>query len=156
MWTLIHKAKNIYSLPFYRGSSLPTGWSLFLLLSRLVISDSLRPYGLLPAGCLCPWNSPSKNTGAGCHSLLRGPPWPRGQTLVSCIDVDSHTAEGPGKPLVETRDLQNRVHSCRAEERKLSVMVIFLIINQGNNQISKEEWPVAPPPSFSGCQHTVK
>ena len=21
---------------------------------------------------LCPWNSPSKNTGVGCHSLLQG------------------------------------------------------------------------------------
>ena len=35
------------------------------MLSRSVVSDSLKPHGLL-----CPWNSPGKNTGVGCHSLL--------------------------------------------------------------------------------------
>ena len=25
-----------------------------------------------PIRLLCPWNSPSKNTGVGCHSLLQG------------------------------------------------------------------------------------
>ena len=33
---------------------------------------TLRPRGLQPAGLLCPWNSPGKNTGVGCHSLLQG------------------------------------------------------------------------------------
>ena len=33
---------------------------------------SVRPYGLQPARLLCPWNSPGKNTGVGCHSLLQG------------------------------------------------------------------------------------
>ena len=36
-----------------------------------VISDSLGPHGLEPARLLCPWNSPGKNTGAGCHFLLQ-------------------------------------------------------------------------------------
>ena len=33
---------------------------------------TLRPYGLLPARLLCPWDSPGKNTGVGCHALLQG------------------------------------------------------------------------------------
>ena len=37
-----------------------------------VASNSLRPYGWQPAMLLCPWNSPGKNTGVGCHSLLQG------------------------------------------------------------------------------------
>ena len=32
---------------------------------------TLRPGGLLPARLLCPWDSPGKNTGVGCHSLLQ-------------------------------------------------------------------------------------
>ena len=36
------------------------------------MSDSLWPHGLQPARLLCPWNSPGKNTGVGCHSLLQG------------------------------------------------------------------------------------
>ena len=36
-----------------------------------VTSDSLRSYGLQPARLLCPWDSPGKNTGVGCHVLLQ-------------------------------------------------------------------------------------
>ena len=36
-----------------------------------VMSDSLWPYGLQPTRLLCPWASPGKNTGAGCHALLQ-------------------------------------------------------------------------------------
>ena len=32
----------------------------------------LRLHGREPAGLLCPWNSPGKYTGVGCHSLLQG------------------------------------------------------------------------------------
>ena len=34
--------------------------------------ESLQPHGLEPARLLCPWNSPSKNNGVGCHYLLQG------------------------------------------------------------------------------------
>ena len=37
-----------------------------------VVSDSLWPHGPYPARLLCPWNSPGKNTGVGCHALLQG------------------------------------------------------------------------------------
>ena len=37
-----------------------------------VVSDSLRPYRLEPARLLCLWDSPGKNTGVSCHSLLQG------------------------------------------------------------------------------------
>ena len=36
------------------------------------VYDSLRPQGLWPSRFLCPWDSPGKNTGMGCHSLLQG------------------------------------------------------------------------------------
>jgi len=37
-----------------------------------VVSSSLWPCGLQPARLLCPWDSPGRNTGAGCHALLQG------------------------------------------------------------------------------------
>ena len=37
-----------------------------------VVSDSLRPHGLQPTRLLCPWDSPGKNIGVDCHSLLQG------------------------------------------------------------------------------------
>ena len=36
------------------------------------LSDSVQPYGLQPTRLLCPWDSPGKNTGVGCHALLQG------------------------------------------------------------------------------------
>ena len=36
------------------------------------VSDSLQANGLQPSRLLCPWNSPGKNTGVGCHSILQG------------------------------------------------------------------------------------
>ena len=32
----------------------------------------LRPYGIYPTSFLCPWDCPAKNTGMGCHALLKG------------------------------------------------------------------------------------
>ena len=37
-----------------------------------VVTDSWWPHGLQPARLLCPWTSPGKNTGVGCHALLQG------------------------------------------------------------------------------------
>ena len=37
-----------------------------------VMSDSLQPHRLQPARLLCPWDSPGKNIGVGCHALLQG------------------------------------------------------------------------------------
>ena len=35
------------------------------------MSDSLRPHGRQPTRLHCPWDSPGKNTGVGCHFLLQ-------------------------------------------------------------------------------------
>ena len=42
-----------------------------MCVSHLVVSNSLRLHGLSPARLLS-WDSPGKNTGVGCHSLLQG------------------------------------------------------------------------------------
>ena len=36
-----------------------------------VMSDSVRPHRQQPTRLLCPWDSPGKNTGVGCHFLLQ-------------------------------------------------------------------------------------
>ena len=37
-----------------------------------ILSDSLWPHGLQSTRLLCPWDSPGKNTGVGCHVLFQG------------------------------------------------------------------------------------
>ena len=36
------------------------------------MSNSVWLHWLYPTRLLCPWNSPGKNTGVGCHALLQG------------------------------------------------------------------------------------
>ena len=55
-----------------RGRSCHVKEHLWVCVSRSVVSNSLRPRGLKPARLLCPWDSPGKNTGVGCHALLQG------------------------------------------------------------------------------------
>ena len=35
------------------------------------MSDSMQPHRWPPTRLLCPWDSPGKNTGVGCHFLLQ-------------------------------------------------------------------------------------
>ena len=61
--------------------------------SCLVVSDSLQHNGLESARHLCPWASPGKNTGVGCHALLKGifltqelnPSLPRCGQILYCL-----------------------------------------------------------------------
>ena len=36
-----------------------------------VVSDSVRPHRRQPNRLLCPWETPGKNTGVGCHFVLQ-------------------------------------------------------------------------------------
>ena len=42
-----------------------------LVLSRVRLFCDPHPHGLYPARLLCPWDSPVRNTGVGCHALLQ-------------------------------------------------------------------------------------
>ena len=55
------------------------------VLRHSVLSDSLWPCRLQPTRHLCPWNSPGKNTGVGCHALLQETIPIQGSNQVSSI-----------------------------------------------------------------------
>ena len=42
------------------------------MLKLLPSCPTLQPCGLQPSRLLCPWDSPAKNTGVGCHAFLHG------------------------------------------------------------------------------------
>ena len=55
------------------GANCTHGWIEEVSLGEgSVIFDCLRPHGLQLARLLCPWDSPGKSTGGGCHFLLQG------------------------------------------------------------------------------------
>ena len=76
-----------------------------------VVSDSLRPHGP-PSRLLCPWNSPGKNTGASCHSLLQGIFPTQDGSRISCTPTLAgrlFTTVPPGKS-IEGRGGMNLDH----------------------------------------------
>ena len=80
--------------------------SILALVSRrsgsVSLSNSLQPPGLQLARLLCSWNSPGKNTGVGCHALLRGIfPTQRLNLGLLCLlhwQAGSLPLASPGKP----------------------------------------------------------
>ena len=61
--------------------------------------DSSGAPGLWPARPLCPWDSPGKNTGVGCHFLLQGI-FPTQESNPCHLLADGFfTTEPPGKPI---------------------------------------------------------
>ena len=52
------------------------------------MSDSVRPHRLQPTRLLCPWDSPGKNTGVGCHCLLQ------------CVKVKSESEVAQSCPIL--------------------------------------------------------
>ena len=61
---------NVYQLVnSYTKCVISKQWNVWISCS--VVPYSLRPHGLQPTRLLCPWDSPGKDTGVGCHFLLR-------------------------------------------------------------------------------------
>ena len=84
--------------------------------SHSVVSDSLWPYRLWPARFFCPWNSPSRNTEVGSHSLLPGifPTQGSNPGLLHCGRVftiwatrEAHLMDGVAINLIFVKTKQN-------------------------------------------------
>ena len=69
---MIHKYTIVWKLSFKSQIFGLNTYYMWWWFSHSVMSDSLWPYELQLANLLCSWNSPGKNTGGGCHFLLRG------------------------------------------------------------------------------------
>ena len=89
-WQSVHWA-FITDLTLLRHFNL---WKWSESINHSVVSDSLRPHGLQPSRLFCPWNSPVKNTGVGCHSLHQGifPTLGLNLGLLHCMQIPYHRA----------------------------------------------------------------
>ena len=102
-------------MPFSRGSSRPKDRNCmsYIYLYWQTGSLPLAPpgkscptlcdhYGWWPATLFCPWDSPGKNPGVGCHALLQGIFLMKGTwvSCISCIAGGFFTTEPPGKPFI--------------------------------------------------------
>ena len=58
-------------MPRMQGKKVGSGQQYCLLLSHFRVSDSVWPHRWQPTRLPCPWDSPGKNIGVGCHFLLQ-------------------------------------------------------------------------------------
>src|SRR5574337_888518 len=65
------------------------------------MSDSVRPHRRQPTRLPCPWDSPGKNTGAGCHFLLQSMKVKsESEVAQSCLTLcDPMNCSTPGLPV---------------------------------------------------------
>ena len=74
-WTAAYQAPlsmGFARQEYWSGVPLPSPMlTLLLLLSRFSRVQLLRPHRRQPTRLPCPWDSPGKNTGVGCHFLLQ-------------------------------------------------------------------------------------
>ena len=64
------------------------------------MSDSVRPLRRQPTRLPCPWDSPGKNTGVGCHLLLQ------------CMKVKSESEVAQSCPILSNQTLPNNFLNC--------------------------------------------
>ena len=81
---------------------------------------------------LCPWDSPGKNTGVGCHALLQGifPTWGLNPCLpVSpALQVDSLPTELPGKPICVLKSSQTCKQFSSIIQFQVSMAIICVTV----------------------------
>ena len=106
-----------------------------------VVSDSLwtpMDCSLLGPRLLCPWNSPGKNTGVGCHSLLQGifPTQGRNLGLLHCRQILTGkflNCINCTKPFPIVLILSvTGFHCSSVVQVFLNLLWIFLLIRQGH------------------------
>ena len=71
----IRKLWYIYTMEYYSAikKNIINLTLVFIICCQVtsVVSDSVRPHRWQPTRLHCPWDSPGKNTGVGCHFLLQ-------------------------------------------------------------------------------------
>ena len=74
LYSLQPKIEKLYTVSKKRPGA-DCGSDHELLIATVLVTQScptLQPHGLQPTRLLCPWDFPGKDTGMGCHFLLRG------------------------------------------------------------------------------------
>ena len=92
-----------------------------------VLSNSLQSRGLLLARLFCTWDSPGKNTGVGCHSLLHQRHLPDSgiePDLLHCRQI-LYCLSHKGSP--KSMYKINKLQGCIVQHRKYSQYLIITL-----------------------------
>ena len=128
-------------------------------ISGSVASNSLGPHGLWPTRLLCPWNSLSKNSGVGCHSLLHAIFLTQGLNsgLLYCRQI-LYFLSHQGSINVKTDNFRNRV--CKGQDifsgsptsMRTSIAEWCSVMITGRNHVLKSSHFIVLWPSKCGLE----
>ena len=105
--TVLHCSETFFpALQTEANIALLTRWLQACLgkyLVASVVSDSVQPHRRKPTRLPCPWDSPGKNTGVGCHFLLQCMKVKsESEVTQSCLTLcDPIDSSPPGSPIPE-------------------------------------------------------
>ena len=102
------------------------------------MSHSLWPHGLQPTRLLCSWNSPSKNAGVGCHSLLKG--------------IFPTQGSNPGSSALQARFLHHLSHHLQKRHPTLTrqfqnYLLLYCSQSHEKEKIPAGLWTISTPTS---------
>ena len=109
-------------LPFLQFSRT---WSSFSLDVSPLLCAQLLQWGLtlcdLMKSCrlLCLWDSPGKNTGVGCHSLLQGSSQTRDRTWFSCTAGRFFTVFATKHTIIKLLKTEEKENNLESIQRKM-------------------------------------
>ena len=88
------------------SNTVPTGQYMLVCITRSVMFQPVWPHRQWPGRLLCPWDSPGKNTGVGCHFLLQRifPTQGLNPDLLHCRQIPSHLSH-QGSPMFGTQQM---------------------------------------------------
>ena len=123
---------DLTDISFQLWTLVPEFWPESLKLKEFILTEesevkatlaqscpTLRPRGLKPPRLLCPWDSPGKNTGVGCHFL----PDPGTEPGSPTLQADSLLSESLEKPTLTGVSRKVIIHI-----RKLELMTLRIRI----------------------------
>ena len=146
----------------YRSPLLWLWGSLVYVLCCSVMSNSLPLCGLQPNRLLCSWDSPAKNTGHGCHSLLQGILQTQGwKPGLQYWLADSPSPSNQGSPLGVWKRLNrpSPLKSMNITDRSLCVFVVLFFTLKSLSHLELifiQGWdPIASFPSWLPSPNTI-
>ena len=98
------------------------------------MSDSVQPHRRKPTRLLCPWDSPGKNTGVGCHFLLQ------------CMKVKSESELAQSCPTQRLQGLQPtrllRPWDSPGKSTRVGAIAFseFNALQNNNTEVSMLQW----------------
>ena len=124
-WSIMTKNVIIINDLFYYNRSVIAMLTLCCCcVSHSIVSDSLWAHVPQPSRLPCPWDSPSRNTGMGSHSLLRRIcPTQGSNPGLPILQADSLPSEPPGKPI---NAIDNDINNHRIQRRKYTWLTLGL------------------------------